>query len=138
MCLSDGQRSRQLQEKCQEQRVDLYMTFADLSKAFDTVCHYGLGCPAKNIAMVQQFHDDFLAGDQINGEYSLLLPVTQIKLCIPTLISILSSAMLTGAFQRWFQIAFRFEHIKLCQKTFIFLTVTYLWKLNNNWASKRF
>ena len=27
---------RQLQEKCKEQNVDLYMTFVDLTKAFDT------------------------------------------------------------------------------------------------------
>ena len=27
----------QLQEKCQEQNVDLYMTFVDLTKAFDIV-----------------------------------------------------------------------------------------------------
>ena len=49
--------ARQLQEKCQEQNVDLYMTFVDLSKAFDTVSREGLrkimakfGCPAKFIA----------------------------------------------------------------------------------------
>ena len=29
--------TRQLQEKCQEQNMDLYMTFVDLTKAFDTV-----------------------------------------------------------------------------------------------------
>ena len=29
--------ARQLQEKCQEQNVDLYMTFVDFTKAFDTV-----------------------------------------------------------------------------------------------------
>ena len=29
--------ARQLQEKCQEQNIDLYMTFVDLTKAFDTV-----------------------------------------------------------------------------------------------------
>ena len=34
-------RARQLQEKCQEQNVDLYMTFVDLTKAFDTVSHDG-------------------------------------------------------------------------------------------------
>ena len=28
--------ARQLQEKCQEQNVDLYMTFVDLTKAFDS------------------------------------------------------------------------------------------------------
>ena len=29
--------AKQFQEKCQEQNVDLYMTFVDLSIAFDTV-----------------------------------------------------------------------------------------------------
>ena len=55
--------ARQLQEKCQEQNVDLCMTFVDLTKAFDTVSREGLwkimakfGCPAKFIAMVRQFH----------------------------------------------------------------------------------
>ena len=45
--------ARQLQEKCQEQNVDLYKTFVDLTKAFDTVSREGLwkimtkfGCPA--------------------------------------------------------------------------------------------
>ena len=52
--------ARQLQEKCQEQNVDLYMTFVDLTKAFDIVSHEGIweimaefGCPAKFIAMVR-------------------------------------------------------------------------------------
>ena len=34
--------ARQLQEKCQMQNVDLYMTFVDLNKAFDTVSRDGL------------------------------------------------------------------------------------------------
>ena len=34
--------ARQLQEKCQEQNVDLCMTFVDLTKAFDTVSRDGL------------------------------------------------------------------------------------------------
>ena len=34
--------ARQLQEKFQEQNVDLYMTFVDLTKAFDTVSRDGL------------------------------------------------------------------------------------------------
>ena len=55
--------ARQLQEKCQEQNVDLYMTFVDLTKAFDTASRNGLwklmakfGCPPRYIAMVRQFH----------------------------------------------------------------------------------
>ena len=34
--------ARQLQEKRQEQNVDLYMTFVDITKAFDTVSRDGL------------------------------------------------------------------------------------------------
>ena len=74
---------KQLQEKCQEQNVDLYMTFVDLSKAFDTVSPEGLwkimakfGCPAKFIAIVRQFHDGMLARIQNDGEFSDPFPVT--------------------------------------------------------------
>ena len=48
----------QFQKKCQEQNVDLYMTFVDLTKAFDTVCQDGrlkimakLSCLPRFIAM---------------------------------------------------------------------------------------
>ena len=34
--------ARQLREKCQEQNMDLYMNFVDLTKAFDTVSREGL------------------------------------------------------------------------------------------------
>ena len=75
--------ARQLQEKCQEQNVDLYMTFVDLTKASDTVSRQGLwkimakfGFPAKFIAIVQQFHDGMLAKVQNDGEFSDLFPVT--------------------------------------------------------------
>ena len=34
--------ARQLQEKCQEQYDDLFITFIDMTKAFDTVCRDGL------------------------------------------------------------------------------------------------
>ena len=57
--LTKERRPDDCQEKCQEQNVDLYMTFVDLTKAFDTVSRDGLfkimakfGCPAKFIAMV--------------------------------------------------------------------------------------
>ena len=35
-------KARQLQAECQEQNMDLYMTFGDLTKAFDTVSREGL------------------------------------------------------------------------------------------------
>ena len=54
----------QLQEKCLEQRQDLYLLFIDLTKAFDTVSRPGLwsilsklGCPPKFINMMQSLHN---------------------------------------------------------------------------------
>ena len=51
--------ARQLQEKCQEQNADLYSTYVNLTKAFDTVSRDGLwrimakyGCLQKFIAIV--------------------------------------------------------------------------------------
>ena len=70
--------ARQLQEKCQEQNVDLYMSFVGLTKAFDTVSREGLwkimakfDCPAKFIAMVQQFNDGMLTRVQNDGEFQI-------------------------------------------------------------------
>ena len=101
--------ARQFQEKCQEQNMD-YMTFVDLTKAFDTVSREGLcgklwrfGCPTKFIAMVRQFHDGMLARVQNDGEFTDPFPVTngvkQGCVLAPTLFSMMFSAMLTAAFQ---------------------------------------
>ena len=101
--------ARQLQEKYQEQNVDHYMTFVDLTKAFHTVICEGLwkimakfGCPVKFIAMVQQFHDGMLARVQNDGEFSDPFPVTngvkQGCVLASTLFSMMFSAMLTNAF----------------------------------------
>ena len=103
--------ARQLEEKCQEKNVDLYMTFVDLTKAFDTVIRDGLwksmakfGCPPRFIAMVWQIHDDMQARVQNDGEYSEPFRVTnRVKQgCVmaPTLFSVLLSAMLTDAFRK--------------------------------------
>ena len=115
--------ARQLQEKCLEQNVDLYMTFVDLTKAFDTVSRDGLwkimakfGCPPRYIAMVRQFHDGMQARVQNDGEYSKPFPVTngvkQGCVMAPTLFSMMFSAMLTDAFQdvdAGFPIRYRFD-----------------------------
>ena len=112
--------ARQLQEKCQEQNVDLYMTFVDLIKAFDTVSRDGLwkimakfGCPPRFIAMVWQFHDGRVQND---GEFSESFEITngvkQGCVMAPTLLSMMFSAMLNGAFQdsdTGFPIRYRFD-----------------------------
>ena len=102
--------ARQLQEKCQEQNMDLYMTFVDLTKAFDTVSCEGLwkimakfGCPTKFKGVVRQFHDGMLARVQNDGKFSDPFPVTngvkQGCVLAPTLFSMMFSAMPTAAFQ---------------------------------------
>ena len=115
--------ARQLQEKCKEQNVDLYMTFVDLTKAFDTVSREGLwkimakfGCSPRYIAMVRQFHYGMQARVQNDGEYSEPFPVTngvkQVCVMAPTLFSMMFSAMLTDAFQdvdAGFPIRYRFD-----------------------------
>ena len=100
--------ARHLQEKCQEQNMDLYMTFADLTKAFDTVSREVLwkimakfGCPTKFRAMVRQFYDSMLALVQ-NDPF----PVTngQARLC--TSLKSVQHDVLCHAhscFQRWWQ-----------------------------------
>ena len=101
---------RQLQEKCQEQNVDLYMTFVDLTKAFDTVSRDGFwkimakfGCPPRFIAVVRQFHDDMQARVRNDGEFSEPCEVTngvkQGRVMAPALFSMMFSAMLMYAFQ---------------------------------------
>ena len=102
--------ARQLQEKCQEQHCDLYMTFVDLTKAFDTVSREGLwrimkkfGCPDNFITLVRQFHDGMMVKVMDDGDESREFPVTngvkQGCVLAPTLFSMVFSAMLTDAFQ---------------------------------------
>ena len=102
--------ARQLQKKCQEQNIDLYVTFVDLTTAFDTVSREGFwkimakfGCPTKFIGMVRQFHGGMLAQVQNDDEFSDAFPVTngvkQGCVLAPTLFSMMFSAMLTAAFQ---------------------------------------
>jgi len=88
----------------------LYITFVDLTKAFDTVNRDGLwkimakfGCPEKFINIVRLFHDGMEARVKDNGEFSEPFPVTngvkQGCVLAPTLFSMLFSAMLTDAFR---------------------------------------
>ena len=102
--------ARQLQEKCQEQHSDLYTTFVDLTKAFDTVSRDGLwkimekfGCPGKFITIVRQFHDGMMVKVLDDGDESEAFPVTngvkQGCVLAPTLFSMVFSAMLTDAFR---------------------------------------
>ena len=102
--------ARQLQEKCQEQNVDLYSTYVDLTKAFDTVSRDGLwrilskyGCPEKFVSIIRQLHQGMQARVQDNGEMSQPFPVSngvkQGCVLALTLFSVMFSAMLDEAFR---------------------------------------
>ena len=115
--------ARQLQEKCIEQHRDLYTTFIDLTKAFDTVCREGLwkimekyGCPSKFTTIVRQFHDGMTARVLDDGEPSEAFPVTngvkQGCVLAPTLFSMIFSAMLSDASSdptHWVDLKYRFD-----------------------------
>ncbi len=96
---------RQIQEKCREQNKALYVSFVDLTKAFDTVSRQGLwkileklGCPPKFLTMIIQLHEGQLG--QVRHSNNLLQPfpiangVKQGCVLAPTLFTILFSMML--------------------------------------------
>ena len=75
--------ARQIQEKCREQQQDLYMTFIDLTKAFDTVNRNGLwkvlkqiGCTEKFIRVIREFHEGMKGQVLDCGEMSDLFCVS--------------------------------------------------------------
>ena len=60
--------ARQLQEKCREQKKDLYLVFIDPTKVFDSVSREGLwqglrrlGCSEKFVKVVQSYHAGMMA-----------------------------------------------------------------------------
>ena len=64
---------KKLQEKCWEQHQDLYLIFADLTNAFDSVSRCGhwkilkrTGCPDKLVNILRSFHEGIQAR-VING-----------------------------------------------------------------------
>ena len=100
---------RQIQEKCREKQLDLYITFVDLTKAFDTVNRPALwdlmkrlGCPPKFLQMVIQLHDGQLGRVRIAGTLSkpfeIKNGVKQGCVLAPSLFSILVSAVVKQVF----------------------------------------
>lgn len=75
--------ARQLQEKCREQHVGMYIAFVDLSKAFDRVPRELLwrilrrfGCPDKIVTLIQSFHDGMKVRVSASGVLSEEFEVT--------------------------------------------------------------
>ena len=102
--------ARQVQEKCREQNLDLYLVFVDLTKAFDSVSCEGLrklllkiGCPPRVVKIIRSFHDGMMARISDLGTTSEAFPVTngtkQGCVMAPLLFCIIFSAMLQDAFK---------------------------------------
>lgn len=100
---------RQLQEKCREQQMPLYISFIDLTKAFDLVSRDGLfkilpkiGCPSKLLGLVTSFHVDMKGTVQFNGSssepFSINSGVKQGCVLAPTLFGIFFAMLLKHAF----------------------------------------
>ena len=74
---------RQIQEKCREQNMGLCAAFIDLTKAFDTVSHYGLwrilahfGCPPKCLTILHQLHEDHQGQVKHSGSLLSSFPIS--------------------------------------------------------------
>ena len=100
---------RQLQEKCREQHMPLYIAFIDLTKAFDLVSRDGLfkvlpkiGCPPKLQSMIASFHTDTKGTVQSNGSssepFEIRRGVKQGCVLAPTLFGIFFGLLLKHAF----------------------------------------
>ena len=100
---------RQLQEKCREQNMPLYLAFVDLTKAFDTVSRDGLylalskiGCPPKLLSLIRSFHQNMKGTVQFDGNLSepfvICNGVKQGCVLAPTLFGIFFSMLLKHAF----------------------------------------
>ena len=100
---------RQLQEKCREQHMPLYLAFIDLTKAFDLVSRDGLftvlakvGCPPKLLSIIQSFHDGMKGTVQYDGstspQFDILSGVKQGCVLAPTLFGIFFACLLKHAF----------------------------------------
>ena len=100
---------RQLQEKCREQQMPLYIAFIDLTKAFDLVSRDGLfkvlpkiGCPPKLQSMIKSFLTDTPGAVQFNGSssepFEIRSGVKQGCVLAPTLFGIFFGLLLKHAF----------------------------------------
>jgi hypothetical protein len=101
---------RQVQEKCIEQNMPLYIVFIDFTKAFDTVTRDGLwqvlrkyGCPEKFTNLIKALHTGMQAhvshGNAQSKEFTVKNGVKQGCVLAPTLFSIYLTAMLEVAFE---------------------------------------
>ena len=100
---------KQIQEKCIEQNMSLYMVFVDFTKAFDTVNRSLLwkilkkiGCPERFVNLISSLHNNMKAQVRYKGDLSdkfgINNGVKQGCVLAPTLFSIFLSQVLNHAF----------------------------------------
>ena len=100
---------RQIQEKCIEQNMPLYMIFVDFSKAFDTVNRSTLwkilrrlGCPDQLTNLISSLHSGMKASVNLKGDLSEPFEITngvkQGCVLAPTLFSIYLTMVINHAF----------------------------------------
>ncbi|CAH1226359.1 CD209 [Branchiostoma lanceolatum] len=100
---------RQLQEKCREQNMPLYIAFIDLTKAFDMVSRDGLfkilpkiGCPPKLQSLIESFHTNMkgtvLYSGNLSEPFDIRGGVKQGCVLAPTLFGIFFALLLKQAF----------------------------------------
>ena len=99
----------QLQEKCREQWMPLYIAFIDLTKAFNLVSTDGLfkalhkiGCTPRLHSLIESFHSNMKGTVQFNGNLSkpfgMHSGVKQGCVLAPTLFGIFFALLLRHAF----------------------------------------
>ena len=102
--------TRQIQEKCREQQMPLYIAFIDLTKAFDLVSRKGLfnilkkiGCPETLLSIITSYHKEMQGIISFDGEESSPFPINngvkQGCVLAPTLFGIFFSMLLRSAFK---------------------------------------
>ena len=100
---------RQLQEKCREQQMPLYVALIELTKGFDLVSREGLfkilskiGCPPKLQSLIESFHSNMQGTVQFNGStsepFNICSGVKQGCVLVPTLFGIFFAMLLKHAF----------------------------------------
>ena len=103
---------KQIQEKCVEQNMPLYLILVDFTKAFDTVDRTALwklllkiGCPNHFTNLISALHTGMKASVNLKGQLSehfeVRNGVKQGCVLAPTLFSIFLAAVLTHAFREF-------------------------------------
>ena len=133
---------RQVQEKCIEQNMDLYVTFIDLTKAFDTVNREALwdilaklGCPRKFVNLIRLFHNNMsglvLSGGETSETFNIANGVKQGCVLAPVLFNLFFACVLDhagrdlehGVFLKYRLDGSLFDPRRLKAKTKIFETI---------------